>query len=53
MSDGQTNERKHPIQWQKWVDSERKHQNMVMFYFATPAHPIASDWERHVKRRSN
>jgi hypothetical protein len=51
VQNGQTYEGKHTIQWESWVDSERKHQDMVMFYFTNLAHTVASGRQRHVKRR--
>jgi hypothetical protein len=51
VQNGETYERMHTIQWEGWVDSERKHQDMVMFYFTDSAHTVTTSWERHVKRR--
>jgi hypothetical protein len=49
VQDGETYERMHSIQWESLVDSERKHQDMVMFYITNSAHTVISVRERHVK----
>ena len=53
VQNGKTYERMHIIQWEGWVDSERKHQDMVMLYFTDSAYTVTSRRERHVKRRAD